>query len=118
MSICTTHAPSNSSINKPLQDRGRREITYKYGPVDTQSKPDSHKYDALLSRHLLAIRKRSSEFQSSSSTQHNLDDTSRSDANSCSPLSNTGKSLDQGSNLVSVQPRLGMVPTEVPNLIP
>ena len=86
--------------------------------MDAQLKPDSHKYDALLSGHLLAIRERSSWFQSSSSTQYNLDDRSRSYANSRLPLPNTGKSLDQGSNLVSVQLRLVVVPMEVPNLIP
>ena len=118
VSISTTHAQSNSGVNRPSQVRVRREITYKYGPVDTQSKPDSHKYDALLARHLLAIRERSSGFQSSSSTKHNLDDRSRSYANSCPLLSNTGKSLDQGRNPVSVQPKLGMVLTEVPSPIP
>ena len=119
VSISTTHAQSNSSVNRPLQVSVRREMTYKYGPMDTQLKPDGHKYDALLSRHLQAIGERSPfGFQSSSSIQHSLDDRSQSDANSCTPLSNTSKSLSWGSNPVSVQPMLGMVPTEVPNPIP
>ena len=119
VSISTTHAQSNSGVNRPLQVRVRREMTYKYGPVDTHLKSDGHKYDALLSRHLQAIGERSPfGFQSSSSIQQNLDDRSRSDANSCPLLSKTGKSLDWGSNSVSVQPRLGTVLTEVPNLIP
>ena len=117
VSISTTYAQSNSGVDRPSQVRVRREITYKYGPVDIQMNPDNHKYDALLSRHLLAIRERSG-FQSSSNTQHNLDDRSGSYANGCPPLPNSSKSLDQGSNPVSVQPRLSMVPTEVPNPIP
>ena len=59
VSISTTHAQSNSSVNRPSQVSVRREMTYKYGPVDTQLKPDGHKYDALLSRHLQAIGERS-----------------------------------------------------------
>ena len=117
VSISTTHAQSNFDVNRPSQVRVKREMTYKYGPVDTHLNPDSHKYDALLSRHLLAIRERSG-FQSSSSILYNWDNRSRSDANICPPHSNTGTSLDWGGNPVSVQPRLGMVHTEVPNPIP
>ena len=111
--ISTRHTQSNSGINRPSQDRVRREITYKYGPVDTHLKLDGHKYDALLSRYLLAIGERSIEFPSSSGTQHG----SQSCAISGPSFTNTGNSLDQGTNSVSTQPKLAKVSPEVPNLL-
>ena len=98
-----------------MQNRVGREITYQYGPGDTHLKSDGHKYDALLSRHLLAIGAGSpDEFPSSSGTQHR----SQSGAISCPPSTNTGRSLDQGTYPVTVRPKLGKVFTEVPNLLP
>ena len=88
---------------------------YKYGPMATHLKPDSHRYDALLSRHLLAIGQKSPvEFPSSSGTPHQ----SQSGAISCPLSTNTGRSLDQGTYSVTMQPKLGKVSTEVPNLLP
>ena len=113
--IATRYTQSNSGTNRPSHNRVRREITYKYGPGDTHLKPDGHKYDALLSRYLLAIGSGSpDEFPSSSGTQHR----SQSGAISCPPSANTGRSLDQGSYSVTTQPKLGKVSTEVPNLLP
>ena len=113
--ISTRHTQSNSGTTRPSQDRVRREITYKYGPGDTHLKPDGHKYDALLSRHLLAIVERSSgEVPSSTGTQHS----SQSCAISGPPFKNTGKSLDQRTNSVSMESKLGKVSIEVANLLP
>ena len=113
--ISTRHTQSNSGTNRPSHNRVRREITYKYGLGDTHLKNDGHKYDALLSRHLLAIGARSPvEFPSSSGTKYQ----SQSCAISCPPSANTGRSLDQGTYSVTMQPKLSKVSTEVPNLLP
>ena len=81
--ISTTHTQSNSGTNRPSQARVSREVTYKYGPVDAQLKPDGHKYNALLLRHLQATWERSSlGLQFSWGTQHDSKSKSQSVGNS------------------------------------
>ena len=121
--VSTLHPPSNSYLTWPSQERVRREVTYRYGPVDIQkgiglSAQDSHsltydsqKYDSLCFKHLSSTRRKSpTKSHSSSISHHNLEYKSQSYASNHPPVTNTDNCWDQRNSLVSKQLGSGLVP--------
>ena len=118
--VSTLHPQSNSHSIWPSQERVSCEITYRYGPVDTQKDTaqnshsltsDGYKYDPLLSKHLSYSRRKSpTTSQSSSISHYNLENKPQSYAGNHPLFTATGKCWDQKNNLGSNQLGFGIVP--------